>query len=88
MKKKPPSRQLTAEIAGWYGTGAVLAAYVLVSFSLIPSDGIAYQLLNLTGAIGIIIIAAYKKVVQSVVLNIVWCIVAIIAIINIVFRIS
>lgn len=85
MKKKLSSKQLAAEIAGWYGTIAILAAYVLVSFNLIDGDGIVFQLLNLTGAIGIIIIASYKKVAQSIVLNIVWGVVAIVAIVNIVF---
>lgn len=81
--KKMSRRQFFAETAGWYGTIAILSAYVLVSFEVISSDGIAFQLLNLTGALGIIAIATYKKVRQSIVLNIVWSVVAIIAIINI-----
>ncbi len=84
MKKKLSFRQLLAEIAGWYGTTAILTAYALVSFNLISGYGIIFQLLNLTGAIGIIIIASYKKVAQSIVLNIVWSIVAIFAIVSIV----
>ena len=80
MKKKLSSKQLAAEIAGWYGTIAILAAYVFVSFGLISGDGIVFQLLNLTGAIGVIIIASYKKVAQSIVLNVVWSVVAIVAI--------
>lgn len=77
------SKQLFAEIAGWYGAVAILAAYVLVSFSVIPGDGLLFQLLNLTGALGIVVIALYKKVRQSIVLNIFWSAVALIAIINI-----
>lgn len=80
MKKKLSSKQLAAEIAGWCGTAAILAAYVFVSFGLISGDGIIFQLLNLTGAIGVIIIASYKKVAQSIVLNVVWSVVAIVAI--------
>jgi hypothetical protein len=83
MSKKISHKQIAAEIAGWYGTIAILAAYVLVSFNAISSDGIAFQLLNLTGAIGIIAIATYKKVRQSIVLNVFWGIIAIVAIINI-----
>lgn len=84
-KKKLPAKRLAAEIAGWYGAVAILAAYVLVTFSAIESSGLAFQLLNLTGAAGIIVIASYKKVAQSIVLNIVWGIVAIVAITQIVF---
>jgi len=82
MKKPLSPKKLFAEIAGWYGAGAILAAYALVSFEILDSDGLLFQLLNLTGAIGIIVIASYKKVAQSIVLNVVWSIVAIIAIVN------
>lgn len=88
VKKKISKRQLGAEIAGWYGTIAILVAYVLVSFNMISGNGLVFQLLNLTGAIGIIAIASYKKVRQSIVLNIFWGIVAIVALVRIVFGIS
>lgn len=78
------TKKLLAEIAGWYGILAILAAYVLVSFTLISSDSLLFQLLNLTGAIGVMIISTYKKVVQSIVLNIFWAAVAVIAIIRII----
>jgi hypothetical protein len=84
MKKQAFSQQVVAEIAGWYGAIAILSAYALVSFNFISSEGITFQLLNLTGAIGIIIIASYKKLAQSIVLNIVWALVAIVAIVNII----
>ena len=83
MKKRLTTKQLFAEIAGWYGAVAILFAYALSSFHIISVDGIAYQLLNLTGAIGVIIIAWHKRVAQSVVLNAVWGTVAVIAIIAI-----
>lgn len=82
-KKKISTKQLLAEIAGWYGAIAILTGYALVSFEIVSSDTLAFQLLNLTGALGIIAIAAYKRVAQSIVLNIVWSVVAIIAIVNI-----
>ena len=83
MQKRISDKQLFAEIAGWYGAIAILAAYALVSFDLISGDGLFFQLLNLTGALGVIAIALYKKVRQSVVLNIFWGLVAVIAIIKI-----
>jgi len=74
------SKKLIAEILGWYGTAAILTAYALVSFGVLTGGSIWFQLLNLTGALGIIVIATYKKVAQSVVLNIVWATVAIVTI--------
>lgn len=85
MKNNITPTQLAAEIAGWYGALAILAAYTLVSFSVISGNGILFQVLNLTGALGILTISLYKKVKQSIVLNIFWGTVAIIAIVGIIF---
>jgi hypothetical protein len=73
-----------AEIAGWYGIVAILGAYALVSFSVIGSDSVLFQLLNLTGALGVIWITAIKGVTQSVVLNTVWAIIAVVALLRMV----
>ena len=70
-------------ILGWYGTLAIVIAYVLVSFSFILPNSMLFQVLNGTGAIGIVIISLYKKAYQPAVLNIIWTLVAFIAIINI-----
>lgn len=72
------------EMVGWYGTVAILLAYALVSFKVIESDYILYQLLNLTGALGIVAVSFAKGVRQPAVLNIVWSLIALAAIINIV----
>lgn len=82
-KKNISKKRVLAEIAGWYGALAILSGYALVSFEVLSSDTLFFQLLNLTGALGIIAIAAYKRVAQSILLNVVWAAVAIIAIINI-----
>jgi hypothetical protein len=68
-----------AEIIGWYGTIAIVGAYALVSFNAIAADGWIYQVLNLTGAIGIIVISLIKRARQSVVLNLFWAAIAIVA---------
>jgi len=65
---------------GWYGVCAILGAYILVSFGVIVTKSYIYQLLNLTGAIGIMLEAASKKDKQPVVLNVVWALVALVAI--------
>ncbi len=71
---------------GWYGTVAIILAYVLVSFSLLPATNIWYQILNGTGALGIVTDAFYKKDYQPGVLNIIWAFVAVVAIAKILFK--
>jgi len=71
------------EIIGWYGMVAIVGAYALLSFNLIISESLVYQVLNLTGAFGIIYVSYRKKVFQSVFLNVFWAVIAFIAIINI-----
>lgn len=73
------------EIFGWYGTAAIVLAYALVSFSFLESNSIIYQLLNLTGALGIVLISLSMHTYQPGVLNIIWTIIAFIAIIKIIF---
>lgn len=69
-------------LLGWYGVLAVLTGYALVSFRIIPANGYLYQLLNLTGALGIVAETASKKDTQPAVLNLVWAVIALIAIIR------
>jgi len=73
----------TKNLIGWYGVLAILLAYVLISFKVLDANSLPYQLLNLTGAIGLIIETAAKKDTQPVLLNLVWAAVALVAIIRI-----
>lgn len=79
-------KRLLAEIAGWYGTCAIVLAYTLVSFDVLASDSLTYQLLNLTGAIGLVIIAVVKKVTQNIALNVFWACIAFVALVNLVIN--
>lgn len=71
------------EIFGWYGTVVIVLAYILVSFSFLSANSIWYQLLNGTGAVGIVVVSLYKKAYQPGILNIVWTLIAVLAIFNI-----
>ena len=73
------------EAFGWYGTVAIILAYILVSFSIIDPTNIWYQLLNGTGALGIVVVSFHHKNYQPGVLNTIWAIIAIVAILNIIF---
>ena len=71
------------EACGWYGTVAIVLAYIIVSFSVIDATNIWYQILNGTGALGIVAVSFHHKNYQPGVLNIIWTIIAIIAIVKI-----
>lgn len=77
MKNNPWS-----DIAGWYGTVAIILAYALNSAGYIQSTSTTYQLLNLSGAIGMIMMGLLKRVYQPAVLNTVWAAIAIFALIQ------
>ena len=82
---KPKAHPL-AELAGWVGAASILLAYGLALFGVINADDLWYALLNLVGAVGIVIIAVVKKVAQSIVLNVIWAIAALVAIVGIWLR--
>lgn len=75
-------RNKAIELIGWLGVLLILTAYILNSLQIISSSDYLYSLLNLLGAIGIIIDALKDKNYQPVFLNIVWGIIAIVALIK------
>ncbi|MBI4167648.1 MAG: hypothetical protein HY515_01690 [Candidatus Aenigmarchaeota archaeon] len=72
-------------LIGWYGAFAIVLAYSLISFSLVKSDNILYQLLNLTGAISLLAETMSKKDYQPAAINVVWIIISILALVKILF---
>ena len=77
--------QKLIELFGWYGAGAIVLAYALVSFSVLSPTNIWYQVLNGTGALGIVAVSFYKKAYQPGVLNIIWTVIALTAILKLLF---
>lgn len=63
---------LFIEIIGWLGAIFVLTAYILLSINKISSKGYLYQMLNLSGAIFLIINTFYLKAYPSMFVNVVW----------------
>lgn len=70
------------EAFGWYGVAAIVGAYALVSFEIVSINNFWYQFLNFTGAIGIIVDALNQRNWQPAVLNIIWSVIALAAIIK------
>lgn len=69
--------QLFIDTIGWVGSFAVLAAYALVSSKRLEATSMRYQGLNLVGAIGLAANTVFYTAYPSVLLNVVWGIIAI-----------
>ena len=82
VTNKQAKRLRTINYVGWYGVLAILTAYALLSFKVIGPQNSVYQLLNLTGALGIITEAWSRKDMQPAALNSIWALVALIALIR------
>ena len=67
------------DIAGWSGVVVLLIAYGLVSTKRIEGDAVMYQLLNLVGAILLVVNSSYHDAYPSVVVNVIWAGIAIFA---------
>jgi hypothetical protein len=72
--------KLLIDIIGWVGSVEVIAAYGLNSYQKIKSSSLLFQLLNLTGGIFLIINTVYYSAYPSAFINVVWVIIASIAI--------
>lgn len=75
-------------LVGWYGAVAELAAYFLVSFAVVKPNSLEYQLLNLSGAIGLGTICYYKKAYQPFFVNVIWALIAIAGITDLLFLVN
>lgn len=71
------------DVVGWIGSIEVISAYALNSYQKIKSDDKSFILLNFTGGLGLILYSLYYHALANALINIVWVIVAIPAIIKI-----
>ena len=77
-------KKIIIESLGWYGVLAILSAYALISFLVIEPDSWQYQLLNISGSIGIIVSSVSKRDYQPVVLNVAWLLIAVVALFGVI----
>lgn len=75
---------LFIEIFGWLGSAAVILAYALISTSRVQNNSRLYQLLNLGGSICLIANTGYYHAYPSTVVNAVWSLIAVFALVRIV----
>lgn len=74
--------QVISSILGWVGAVSLLLAYTLSSFSILLPTSLWYQVLNVIGAFGIVYHALSKKDYPPAVLNIIWGLVAVVAVVK------
>jgi hypothetical protein len=82
MKRTGERTNIISEVLGWYGVVAILGAYAALTFGLLASNGLWYPILNATGAAGLVIDTYFQKDYQPLVLNAVWVLVAVIALLK------
>ena len=71
-------------ILGWIGSAAVITAYALISLNKLNSRSKLYQGLNLAGSVGLIVNTAYYRAYPSTVVNVVWLLIAAVALVRVV----
>ncbi|MDX1975252.1 MAG: hypothetical protein SFT92_06210 [Rickettsiales bacterium] len=71
---------LWIDIIGWVGAVLVLAGYFLISFKKLTSDSYSYQAVNIIGALFLATYAYYKDAGASVLVNVVWFFIGVVAV--------
>ena len=64
--------KIAIEIAGWIAAVLILTAYGLLSAGKLTGKSVAYQVMNIVGAIGFVINTGYNGAIPSAVLNVIW----------------
>lgn len=70
---------LAIEAAGWLGALLVLGSYIGVSAGKLTGQSRVYQWMNVVGALGFVANTWWHGAMPSVVLNVVWCAVGLLA---------
>lgn len=74
--------KLLIDVVGWFGAGAILIAYALVSTRRVDGGSRKYQGLNLVGAVGLTANTVFYAAYPSTMLNVVWALIAIAALVR------
>lgn len=76
-------RKNVVEVVGWSGALASLSAFGLNSLNMIASQSIQYLVLNIVGCIFLIVYAFFKKAHASWVLNSIWLLITLVALLKV-----
>lgn len=67
------------ELAGWAGSALVLGAYLLVSMARLSAQSVAFQWMNVIGAIGLTINSLWHGAIPPAALDAAWALVGAVA---------
>jgi hypothetical protein len=76
-------RRTTTEALGWCGLVAVVGAYAATNLGLLAFGGTAYLLLNLAGAVALLLDTWPDRNWQTIILNVVWAAIALVSLVRI-----
>ena len=76
-------KKIFYSINGWGGAVMILAAYLLVSFSILSAQSYWYQGLNIVGSFGLTVEAFSKRDQPLAVLNGLWVLIGIVAVMQV-----
>lgn len=71
------------ELVGWTGAAASLTAFSLNSLNVISSQSVQYLSLNVVGCFFLILYAFFKKAYASWVLNSIWLLITLVALVKV-----
>lgn len=71
--------RVLVDVLGWIGAASLLSAYALVSSGRLSGRGLGFQVLNLVGAVGLLVNGVYHGAWPSAGLNTVWLVVGVVA---------
>ena len=74
------SPDLFVEIVGWVAAVCILAAYALLTAGKLGPKSVAYQAMNVFGALGFILNSGWNGAIPSAALNVIWAGIGIVAI--------
>ena len=68
------------EITGWLGVIFYVLAYLFLSLGIVKSNSFSFHLMNMSGAVGLIIYSIKYADKPNVVVNVVWLLIGIFAV--------
>ena len=85
-KEKQTNKKLilVGDICGWVGAALILTAYCLISFEVLKGSDLSYQLMNIIGSGLMMVLAIARSARPSIVVNAVWIVIGIVAVVNLI----
>jgi hypothetical protein len=73
---------MVIDLIGWIGSALVVIAYALNIYKKLDATSVTYYILNIFGSACLILNTLYHQAIPSAVVNMIWIIIAIIAMIK------